>query len=254
MTRRSPRIRPLLVLALLFIGFTPPAAVQAQSGQGLRRDSPAPAGGDQAAGAEPTYYIPGMPAPKAKGEAADKDGGKKEGKKDGGRISRITKVDRNRQTAREAAAPPAEKDIYQGVIPGDRDWLRRDERRRDRSKSARNNQISWIGFRPDKGAGSQIFIQTLHPTSYTVDTLEEGTLLRLTIEDARIVRRNDRRPIDTRYWSTAVESFHAKQVKRQAEILVTLKRPVAYSVRKDGSFIYIDFKDGDAPKANASTP
>lgn len=216
---------------------TPPTSSVPSTG--LPSNSNVPSGGAQSG-----YYIPGAPVPQTNQNSSSSKGDKgTKGKNKGGRIGSIEVVDRSNAKGVKPAQRPPSEEIYGGVVPGHRDWQLWAKRRQKRAERTSRNRLSWVGFINRGAQGNRVFIQTVLPSRFTVQELAQGGVIEVILDNTSVPRRNERRPLDTRYWPTVVMTAQARARKRQTVVTITLQRPVEYQVRQEGEFIYIDFDD-----------
>jgi hypothetical protein len=147
---------------------------------------------------------------------------------------------------RDGAATARKEGDYAGVVPG---------RGLERSRASRARggapTVRWIGFQVKDGA-PRVFVQL--DAEPTIEQRVEGAELIVTIAGARLGARNHKRPLDTRFFDTAVESIFARRApaargRRGAavEIRVRLKdagRTAAARTERgqDGfHYLYLDF-------------
>jgi hypothetical protein len=223
-------------------------AATAHGDERLRASLPAGAqGAGSAAGAEGSFYVPGMPIPKPQDPAQAGGGGAEQEAGQGGRVSRISVADRSKPAA--DAPPPAPWELYKGIIPGSRDSHARTDR--DRAKAERkppkHNSVYWLGFQPATAErGSVVFVQTLMPNApYRVEVVG-GDQVELIIPNATVKRRNDLRLLDTRFWPGQVSGVQAQRRGRDVAIIVTLLAATPHTVEQKDDFIFLRFQDPDA--------
>ncbi len=71
----------------------------------------------------------------------------------------------------------------------------------------------------------------------------DGSVI-VTIENTRIVRRNDARPIDAHFFPTPVASIHARQVRRNVVVEIRLKNHAPYRATQRGQEVELSFTGG----------
>ncbi len=103
--------------------------------------------------------------------------------------------------------------------------------------SRRTKHLALVGFR---AADAQVFIRTNEPVNYTVTDGPGGSVL-VTIENTRIVRGNDRRPLDTSFFQTPVEEIRARQVHRNVVVEIKLKTRAPYRALQRGEEVEVNF-------------
>jgi hypothetical protein len=111
--------------------------------------------------------------------------------------------------------------------------------------SNRRKRLALVGFRP--GAANkmtQVFIKTNEPVHYTVS--EDGQTLKVLVENTRVTRRNDLRPLDARFFATPVDSIVARQVKKDVLVEIRLKAMAPYHAVQNGDEVQVDFEPARA--------
>lgn len=210
--------------------------------------------------ADTGYYIPGMPVPRDTGTTEPQpDAESTRGQ--GGRIGKVTRVERAGDSLREQeAAINRDKlqvgDIYRGIVPGVRDWHLLPRRARDaaRRNTSTRNRLSWIGFQ-DLAGGSRVFVQTIREATWRVEegVADDGrAVVTVTLLGTRVPIYNNRRTLDTRYFATAVIGANATPVGPNTVVTIVLQSRTPYAVRQEGEFLFIDFSDdGTKPYAES---
>ena len=154
------------------------------------------------------------------------------------------------ESAAEEGAPAAES--YAGVVPGEA------ELSPGAARSGRRPAISWIGFQPKGGGAARVFVQLSGETDY--DQRIEANTLRVWVPGAEIANKNARRPLVTRFFSTAVASVDARETRRRGargvELTIRFVAPedaasadASIAAEKDSfTYLYLDFSP---PRARA---
>lgn len=211
--------------------------------------------------ADTGYYIPGMPVPEQE-TAAEGETGTTQGRK-GGRIGKVTRVERAGDSLRTPTQPGIDREqlqpgeIYSGIVPGIRDWHLLARRAREAAKKNQRikNRVTWVGFQ-DLDAGSRVFVQTIREAGFRVEegVADDGrAVVTVTLLGTRVPIYNNRRTLDTRYFPTAVIGADATPVGPNTVVTIVLQSTTRYAVRQEGEFIFIDFDDdGTKPYADAS--
>ncbi|HUB06812.1 MAG TPA: AMIN domain-containing protein [Myxococcales bacterium] len=106
--------------------------------------------------------------------------------------------------------------------------------------SRRTKRLALVGFR---ASDSQVFIRTNEPVAYNVSDGPDGSVL-VTIENTRIVRSNDRRPIDAHFFPTPVSTIRARQVRRNVVVEIRLKNHAPYRATQRGQEVELSFSNG----------
>jgi hypothetical protein len=107
--------------------------------------------------------------------------------------------------------------------------------------SRRTKRIALVGFR---ASDSQVFIRTNEPVSYNVSDGPDGGSVLVTIENTRLVRKNDRRPIDAHFFPTPVAMIQARQVRKNVVVEIRLKNHAPYRAVQRGQEVELNFTNG----------
>jgi hypothetical protein len=91
-------------------------------------------------------------------------------------------------------------------------------------------------------SGPSVFVRTNEPVNYQVQ--DDGTGVRITIENTRIRRKNDTRPLDAQYFDTPVWTVKATQEKRNVVVHVKLKNQAPYTAVQQGTEVQLNFTRG----------
>lgn len=139
---------------------------------------------------------------------------------------------------------------YGGVHPGQ-------PRKPDPGKKPRRpppkGTLAWIGFEAKDG-GAEVFLQSA--AAFEVSQRLDGGVLVVTLNGVSRLGANTSRPIDTRFFETALARITARKKGRGIEVRVAFKNPkeatqgtVRTSVDTDGTyFVHLTFP-GAAPAA-----
>jgi hypothetical protein len=71
--------------------------------------------------------------------------------------------------------------------------------------------LDWVGFQQFQES-SRVFIRTTEPVQFNIDTSQPGMVV-VTLANTRIPVRNNRRPLDTRFFSSPVSYIHPKVIE-----------------------------------------
>jgi colicin import membrane protein len=104
--------------------------------------------------------------------------------------------------------------------------------------TARRKTLSLVGLRFNNG-GTSVFVRTNEPVSYRVSERPNGLVI--TIENTRIRRRNDTRPLDAEYFDTPVAKVRASQNRGDVEVNIDLKAHAAYQATQTGPEVELSF-------------
>jgi len=104
--------------------------------------------------------------------------------------------------------------------------------------SARRKTLSLVGLRFNNGATS-VFVRTNEPVSYHVSARPNGLVV--TIENTRIRRHNDARPLDAQFFDSPVAKVRASQNRGDVEVTIDLKTQAAYQATQTGREVELNF-------------
>ena len=96
---------------------------------------------------------------------------------------------------------------YSGVEPG------QDAPPGHRPRRGKFPQVTWIGFQPQDGGSSRVFIQLDRDVQHH-ESIKNGALV-ITIDNARYANTNARRFLDTRFFETAVERITTQPIRNK---------------------------------------
>lgn len=71
--------------------------------------------------------------------------------------------------------------------------------------------LNWIGFQQFKES-SRVFVRTTEPVKFTIDNSRDNLVV-LILENTRVPLRNNRRPLDTRYFDSPVRYIYPKVIE-----------------------------------------
>lgn len=122
--------------------------------------------------------------------------------------------------------------------------------------------LIWTGFQPT-ATGSRVFFQTTVPVEFEVKEgrLSKGghSMLTVLLRGCRINLANNRRKLDTRAFSTPVQSVSAKQRGKNVELLIALREPASSTPGTEPGpngtrFLVFDFPPGKAAPIEETAP
>jgi hypothetical protein len=107
--------------------------------------------------------------------------------------------------------------------------------------------VTWVGFRPSDDGSARVFLQL-----NTVPVFEQavtGDTLSVHVTGVTMDTRNDMRPLDTRFFATAIASVVAKPDKGGVLVKIAFKKKdgaqkaqAQVSQGQDGmQYLYLDF-------------
>jgi hypothetical protein len=101
-------------------------------------------------------------------------------------------------------------------------------------------QLREIGFRQLPG-GSRVFVRTSVQPRFTIQDVGEN-MIRVELENTRVVRRNDARFLDTSFFPSAVALITPSRRGSSYVVDIKLKEKVPYQQRIEGDMLAIDFE------------
>ena len=122
--------------------------------------------------------------------------------------------------------------------------------------------LIWTGFQPT-ATGSRVFFQTTGPVEFEVKEghVSKGghSALTVVLRGCRINLANNRRKLDTRAFSTPVQSVSAKQRGKNVELLITLREPASSTPATESGpngtrFLVFDFPPGKPAPVEEKAP
>jgi hypothetical protein len=139
-------------------------------------------------------------------------------------------------TRRGPAAPTKREGDYSGVSPGE------PAASPTKKVKAGPSTLTWVGVAPQGDGGAQVFFQGT--SRFAASQRLEGSTLIVEIEGLKRMATNTRRPLDTRFFESAVAQVTARAVRARKK---TRKAPA----RKAGIEVRIRFKNpADAREGN----
>lgn len=192
-------------------------------------------------------YIPGMPAPEkaAPAESTPSDaiqGNAATSGQQDGRIAKVTVSGSNARNGAEvvsvkpdtrAKTAPTAAPEYQGVT------LPKQLKPQNESTFTKTsaNQLSWIGFMPEKET-HRIFLQTTSPTTYE-RIATPPTRVEIRLANTVLAVDNNKRELDMKYFQSPFARAYAKSEGKNVRVVVELKSVVDTNIVVEGSVISI---------------
>jgi hypothetical protein len=144
---------------------------------------------------------------------------------------------------------------YSGVEPG------QEAPPGHRPRRGKYPQVTWVGFQPQEGGSSRVFIQLDRDVQHH-ESVKDGALV-ITLDNARYANSNARRFLDTRFFESAVERITTHPIRKKKgrgagiEIAVRFKNAgdahevePAKNIGKDGMvYLVLDLGPGNAAPA-----
>jgi hypothetical protein len=101
-------------------------------------------------------------------------------------------------------------------------------------------QLREVGFRELPGA-SRVFVRTSAPPRFTIQDVGEN-VVRIELENTKVLRRNDTRFLDTSFFPSAVAMITPSRRGSSTILDIKLKEKVPYQQRIEGDMLAIDFE------------
>lgn len=144
------------------------------------------------------------------------------------------------RTASQDLLNREDSELYQGIIPGDRDDIPHIQALREASQGE-PTVISWVGFKPEDER-TRVFFQSSSPVQYQVDEEFEDGKLVVTFDNATVPERNFTRFIDARHFDRTVERIEVEELRGgNVEVTLQLNEDLVPSTTTDGQYLYLDF-------------
>lgn len=107
--------------------------------------------------------------------------------------------------------------------------------------------LTWPGFQATAGGGSRFFLQVSGPVQ--VESRGSEGRFELVLKNTRVHLRNTFRPLDTRFFSTPVNSAKVERRRRDLAVVFQLRASATPNVTQgvgEGGFhfVYVDFPPG----------
>ncbi|MCB9729457.1 MAG: hypothetical protein H6744_08855 [Deltaproteobacteria bacterium] len=126
---------------------------------------------------------------------------------------------------------------YQGVIPGIRSSV---DPRRDKRMSS-SDIVLWAGFQPMTAVSRVFWVMSNAAPRFEVTRLGP-TQIEVFFPGARVLHRNEIRPMYTSHFPTPVDLIDGFRVRGGVRYIIKLKRPANYLYRFEAPFLYLDFE------------
>ncbi len=147
----------------------------------------------------------------------------------------------DREAAAQAASKP-EPGPYAGVTPG-----RAQNTPPKRATGGRVSLLTWPGFQAHRSGASRFFVQT---SGFVETATKQGSKrFEVLLKNVRVQLRNNRRPLDTRFFNTPVTMAHIERRGRnQVAVVFELRAEVTPRVhhREENGFhfVFVEFPAG----------
>lgn len=198
-------------------------------------------------GATGIGYIPGMPVPQQSAPEATTTTteGNSSSNGSGGKISRVSVAGENSGATQQESAPaetPASDDsaveladpTYKGVTPPTRLVP---ENSSTFAKTS-GNQLSWIGFMPEKSGNHRIFLQTSQATTYE-RLATPSNRVEIKILNTKLAVSNNNRQLDMKYFQTPFATAKATKDGKDVRVVIELKDNTPCEIQQHDNIIDI---------------
>ena len=190
-------------------------------------------------------YIPGMPVPQAAPAPSGSSGSSSSASaSQGGKVSKVSVA--NGDFAKPAPAPePVNTEVkvgsdeYKGVTPP----KRLVPENSSTFTKASGNQLSWIGFLPEKDGNHKIFLQTSQPTTFE-RLATPSNRVEIVISDTKLAVSNNNRELNMKYFQTPFATAKAQRDGKNVRVIVELKDNTPCEVTQHDNMIDIIAKSG----------
>jgi hypothetical protein len=145
--------------------------------------------------------------------------------------------ERGKDAAGERAQTTAEPAVTRAAGPAVRRAASDREEPATPVAAARGHRITGIGFRPVRGG--EVIVRSDQPLEYGVS--EGGDALLLHLPSAAIPLPNNRRPLDTRFFSGAVQRVVPVAVPGGTDVRIELRERAEYQLAQTGSVLTVTF-------------
>ncbi len=142
--------------------------------------------------------------------------------------------------------PLALRQHYTGVMPGKGNNLPRIQE----LKGKEGTWVTWPGFILLENGASRLFLQATESLRYSIK--DKGTLVTLTIKDAKVFLTNNRNPLVTTHFNTPLKRAYLKKHKKTVQLVLELKVNTTPEIKQttdeDGyNYLFVDFAPGNYP-------
>ena len=152
--------------------------------------------------------------------------------------------DDGQRPAGEAATAGSAPAGYPGVVPG----TGNPPPRARATRAARANRLmTWPGFQFRPDGASRFFVQTNQPIQ--VESRRTGGRFIVVLKNTRIHLRNNRNPLETRFFNTPVTRAHVERHGRDVWLVLTMRADVTPQVHSEAGpggyhFVYVELPAG----------
>lgn len=145
-------------------------------------------------------------------------------------------------------------DPYKGVTPGSAE----EPPRSKRVRKAKVHLMTWPGFQMRPGGGSRVFLQTSRKPKF--ETSRKPGRFVVLLEKTRVHLRNNRRPLETRYFNTPVTRVKVKKRGKDLAIVLELRAEVRPKVTTKADpkgpfhYLFVDLPAGQWIEGASAAP
>lgn len=103
--------------------------------------------------------------------------------------------------------------------------------------------LEWLGFQQFQGV-SRVYVRTTEPVTYRVDSSRVNMVI-LELQNTRVPSKNNRRPLDTRFFDSPVERIVPTIIEGPSpsvRIELHLRQKVPYKETQNDTFLALDFQ------------
>jgi hypothetical protein len=117
--------------------------------------------------------------------------------------------------------------------------------------------ITWTGFAPQADGSSRVFVQLTHAVEH--DLSANGKTVTLKLKKTRVHLRNNRLPIDTRFFSSPVDRVSVKRKGKDSMVVCDMRVDSTPAVREETdahgySYVVLEFPAGSYGMPVAAAP
>lgn len=146
--------------------------------------------------------------------------------------------------AQAGGTPPAGGEGYPGVVPGTGNL----PPRADAARRSQARLLTWPGFQARPDGVSRVFVQTSTAVAHTTSS-ERGRFV-LLLQNTGVHLRNNRRPLETRYFNSPVSRIVVEPRGRNLAIVIELRGEATPRVYTEAGqngfhFVFAEFPAGN---------
>src|SRR5215471_2397167 len=119
------------------------------------------------------------------------------------------------------------------------------QQERASSGSRRRANMTFVGFQ-QAPSSSRVYVRTSGPVSYSVQEDGDKRVI-LELENTRIALRNNRRPLDTSFFDSAVAMVAPSVGRGMVRVEIKLKEHASFQAKQDGNEVSVEFSRAPHP-------